>query len=336
MIQRLLTIFLLVQVVAALAVATLAWLVLHWALAQALLLGLGMVLLLRLFITAQNFVLSWLYRSATPPQHGIGGWQRCRLFADEFMATMLTSSWSMVRPAAHLRQPLACAPGHAAPPARVTALPVLLVHGYVSNRGFWNRLSGMLRQAGIVHAAPDLEPPGASIDAMALQLGSALEALCAATGSAQAVLVAHSMGGLVVRAYLRQQGAARVAKVITLGTPHHGTGLANFAAGENVLQMRRSARAADATGSDWLQQLAASEDAQRRALFTSIYSHHDNIVAPQTSGFLPGANNLAFAGIGHVALARHPAILACVLAQLAVPEAAPAPAAPGHTAPAPH
>lgn len=315
MIQRFLTIFLLSQLLVALAVAALAAYFLRLPVAAALLLGLGVVLLVRLFITAQNFSLSWLYRSATPPDHGLGPWARCRLFGEEFLATMLTSSWSMVRPAPGLRQPLASAApgadGAAAP------LPVLLVHGYVSNRGFWNRLSGALRQAGIVHAAPDLEPPGASIDAMAQQVADALDALCRCTGSAQAVLVAHSMGGLVVRAYLRQHGAARVARVITLGTPHHGTGLANFASGTNALQMRRSSRAADATGSDWLQALAATEDAQRRALFTSIYSHHDNIIAPQTSASLPGARNLAFAGIGHVALARHPAILACVLAEIA-------------------
>jgi hypothetical protein len=42
-----------------------------------------------------------------------------------------------------------------------------------------------------------------------------------------------------------------------------------------------------------------------RALITSIYTHHDNIVAPQTSSVLPGARNIAFGGVGHVALGRN-------------------------------
>jgi hypothetical protein len=54
-----------------------------------------------------------------------------------------------------------------------------------------------------------------------------------------------------------------------------------------------------------------------RALFTSIFSHHDNIISPQTSSLLPGARNLAFGGIGHVALGRNPRILGTVMRELA-------------------
>jgi pimeloyl-ACP methyl ester carboxylesterase len=36
------------------------------------------------------------------------------------------------------------------------------------------------------------------------------------------------MGGLVARAYLARHGAGRVAKLVTMGSPHHGTSLARL------------------------------------------------------------------------------------------------------------
>ncbi|MFM9436307.1 triacylglycerol esterase/lipase EstA (alpha/beta hydrolase family) [Janthinobacterium sp. CG_23.3] len=273
----------------------------------ALLLAGAAVLLLRLFITANNFWFSWRAGSATPARYRPSPAARCRLFAGEFAATMLASSWSMAWPRLD---------SHLAPAA--SGPPVLLLHGYVCNRGYWSALSRRLAQAGVSHAAIDLEPLGAGIDAYAPLLRRAVDELCAASGHARVILVCHSMGGLAARAYLRSDGAARVARVITLGTPHHGTGLASFGAGLNARQMRR--------GSDWLAALAAAETPARRALFTSIFSHHDNIVAPQTSSWLADAKNLEFGAIGHVALGRHPRILACVLDEIALASAAERPA----------
>jgi pimeloyl-ACP methyl ester carboxylesterase len=187
--------------------------------------------------------------------------------------------------------------------------PVILLHGYGCNSGYWSHLAPMLEAARISHACPDLAPLGASIDDYVPAVARAVEALCQATGAAQVVLVGHSMGGLTARAYLRAHGAARVARIITVGTPPHGSPLASLGPGANARQMQRE--------NDWLRTLAAGEGAEARALVTSIYSHHDNIVAPQTSSVLPGARNLAFGGIGHVALGADPRVLSCILHELA-------------------
>ena len=104
--------------------------------------------------------------------------------------------------------------------------------------------------------------------------------------------------------------------MITLGTPHHGTCLASFGVGRNAAQMRR-AGAADGLESAWLRELAAGESAATRALITSIYTHHDNIIAPQTSCCLDGARNIAFGGVGHVALGRNRRVLARVMQEIA-------------------
>jgi triacylglycerol lipase len=128
--------------------------------------------------------------------------------------------------------------------------------------------------------------------------------------------VGHSMGGLVARAYLRDHGAARVARVVTLGTPHRGTGLARFGAGHNSRQMRWNGSATEGRCSAWLARLERCEDPAVRSLFTSLYSHQDNIVSPQLSSCLPGAVNIEFNGVGHVALGMHPSVLKEVIAAI--------------------
>ena len=305
MIARILRVLLALQLLAVAGLWLLA--VRFWQVGPglALLLALGLVVLVRALITANNFCLNWRYRSAIPVQHRSqpGAWWR--MFFVEFGASLLASSWSMAWPGVARR----IWPDGAGP-------PVLLIHGYGCNRGYWKQLSALLRQEHISHDAIDLEPVGAAIDDYVPQVQRAVLALCAASGSASVIIVAHSMGGLVARAFLRAHGSAHVARVITLGTPHHGTRLASFGFGRNAMQMRRGGRAPGAGGSAWLAALAGAEDWQLRARFTSIYSHHDNIVAPQTSCHLPGAKNIELGGIGHVALGRNRRVLRCVLDEI--------------------
>ncbi|MBY0240711.1 MAG: alpha/beta fold hydrolase [Burkholderiaceae bacterium] len=295
MARLLLATLLLLQLATALAVG---WGVRHWwpqgGPWGAALLALAGVLAVRLAINLNNFVLAARAASVTPEPQRLDWRGALRLFYTEFCASMLTTSWHMLRPNRNL---------HLA-----SGMPVLLVHGYGCNSGYWVHLSARLRRAGISHMALDLEPIGGSIDQYADLLHAALERLCKAAGSPRAIIVAHSMGGLASRAYLRRHGAARVARVITLGTPHHGTALANFGPGVNAREMQ--------LGSPWLAALAASETAATRALFVSLWSHHDNIIAPQDSSCLPGARNVAFSGIGHVALGADARILRAVLDEI--------------------
>ena len=306
MISRITRILLALQLLIVIAIVALV--VYTWQadkLLPALLLGVGLVVLVRVLITANNFFITWRYRSETPDALRIGWRDAGRLFLQEFRASMLSSSWTMAfhrfakRPAEH-----------------PVGLPVLLIHGYGCNSGYWHPMSKALATARITHYAVDLEPVLLDIDGYVPLIHDALEKLCIETGHYEVIIVAHSMGGLATRAYLRDHGCARIAKVITLGTPHQGTGLANFGAGPNSRQMRWTGDARTGTPSEWLRALAATEDDAVRALFVSIYSHHDNIVSPQTSSHLAGAINIEFHGIGHVALGFHPAIQKCVIEQV--------------------
>jgi triacylglycerol esterase/lipase EstA (alpha/beta hydrolase family) len=304
MTARVLQLLLVVQL---LALAMMAMGVVHFATGTpgwlALLDGLGILLAVRLAITANNFHMSWRFRSATPERFRLGLAGQLRLFFGEFVATMAYSSWTM--PIARASQRVY---------ADATLPPVLLLHGYGCNSGYWTHLLPRLDRAHISHARLDLEPMLGSIDDYMPMVGAAIDSLCKESGAPQVIIVAHSMGGLVARAYLRAAGTARIARIITLGTPHHGTRLASFGPGHNARQMRF---ARDGEEGGWLAALAASEDPAKRALITSIFTHHDNIVAPQTSSQLPGARNIEFGGVGHVALGRSKQILDCVMTELA-------------------
>ncbi|MFT3777556.1 MAG: alpha/beta hydrolase [Ottowia sp.] len=173
---------------------------------------------------------------------------------------------------------------------------VVLVHGYLCNRGFWAPVLRALKAQGIACAAVTLEPgQGQSIDAMVPSLDACARRMAQATGRAP-LIVAHSMGGLAARAWLRQlppeERAALVAHVVTLGTPHRGTWLARFAGRLPGLQMRQD--------SEWLRQLPA---APPEVPFTCWWTACDNIVFPWPAATLPGSAEQALGDVAHVQLA---------------------------------
>ena len=202
---------------------------------------------------------------------------------------------------------------------------VLLVHGFVCNRGLWNPWLKRLRALGVPVVAVNLEPVFGTLDDVIPIIEAAVRRLETTTGLAP-VIVAHSMGGLALRRWWAEQGDdARVHHAITIATPHHGTWLARFAMSHNARQMRQQ--------SPWLGTLGAREAAGRARRFTCFYSHCDNIVFPPASATLAGANNRHLPGVAHVHMADHAAPWAELQHWLTVPEAASS-AAPPAAAPA--
>ncbi|MES2184519.1 MAG: alpha/beta fold hydrolase [Pseudomonadota bacterium] len=182
---------------------------------------------------------------------------------------------------------------------------VVLVHGLVCNRGFWTPWLRQLRQQGRPFVALSLEPVSAPIDSYVPALDAAVVRVTAATGQPP-VLLCHSMGGLVARAWLRAAGDdSRVHCVVTVATPHDGTWLGRFGRDGSSAQMRLS--------SDWLAALAAAEPASRRARFVCWYSNCDNVVFPASTATLPGADNRLVPGLPHIALAFDPDVVRATL-----------------------
>ncbi|MDR7305039.1 alpha/beta fold hydrolase [Rhodoferax saidenbachensis] len=187
-------------------------------------------------------------------------------------------------------------------------LPVVLVHGYLCNHRLWDPVATQLRARGHAVLAVNLEPVFTSIDDYAAIVEAAVQALRQHAGTAQVLMVGHSMGGLAIRAWMRAHGTAHVARAITLGTPHAGTQIDAYPRTPNGRQM--------GWNSAWLQALAASESAELRALLRIAITPQDNIVYPQRAQTLPGITPTVFDGVGHVQLCTDATVIQWLLNQL--------------------
>lgn len=276
--------------------ASAAWLAWAWPRSLALALG-GWAI-------AASTSLAWLglqfvlmrrinRRDATP---AAGRWALLRAWWLEALTCTWVFGW--LQPFAHRQQP------DWLPPTPTGQRGVVLVHGFLCNRGVWLPWLPELRARGHAYVALTLEPAFGSVDDYVAAIDTAMRQVQAATGLPP-VLVGHSMGGLAARAWLRtlaQPPAQRVYRILTLGTPHHGTWPARFSHTTNGMQMRLD--------SPWLQALAASEGAAQRALFSCWYSDCDNIVYPTRSATLDGADNHLLHGLGHVHMVYAPQVRA--------------------------
>lgn len=183
---------------------------------------------------------------------------------------------------------------------------VVFVHGFVANRGFWNPWLRQVRASERAFVALNLEPVLGGIDGYVPALAAAAAQVRAATGLPP-VLVCHSMGGLVARAWLRTQDLDEaVAQVVTIGTPHRGTWMASFGFAESSGQMR--------VDGWWMREIASNWVPQQGGRFTCWYSSCDNIVMPPSVATLPGADNRLVPGAAHVSLAFRPEVMSGTLA----------------------
>ncbi len=175
---------------------------------------------------------------------------------------------------------------------------VLLIHGFVCNRGLWNPWLERLHAQGRPCIAIDLEPVFGAIDDYVPRIEAGVRALALATGRPPLV-VAHSMGGLALRRWWVEPGnEARIAHAITIGTPHAGTWLARFALSPNGRQMRER--------SAWLGQLLAREPVTRGTQMTCFWSPCDHIVFPARTAIYPGSDARRLDAVAHVDMANHP------------------------------
>ncbi|MGE1002643.1 lipase family alpha/beta hydrolase [Ralstonia pseudosolanacearum] len=104
----------------------------------------------------------------------------------------------------------------------------IFIHGFTANSAYLGTMMQEFVDHGIVALAFNY-PSYDGIDRAAAELADALKALDKLAGGAisnarKVVLVCHSMGGLVGRAFISFNGGNQfVRKVVTLGTPHDAT-----------------------------------------------------------------------------------------------------------------
>ncbi len=199
---------------------------------------------------------------------------------------MLTVFWWRVR--------AALADALREPEGPVTGPPVLCVHGITQNGSNLWGVRRALERRGRPTRAVSLGLFGRPLTAYVPPLERALRELVAGSPDGRVDVVAHSMGGVVLRMTLAAHPdlAPHLRRVVTLASPHAGTACGRgLPLGSTVRHLgRRSAL---------LRDLPAFPSSTR---LTTIAALHDLIVYPQETCHLPGARTVDLHGIGHVGL----------------------------------
>jgi triacylglycerol lipase len=173
-------------------------------------------------------------------------------------------------------------------PARHEPGPVLLVPGYGGSTASLERLAVRLRASTgrdvrVVHAVGN---GTGDLTAQAKALETTVRQLIAA-GAPSVDVVGYSAGGVVARLWAaRFGGADQARRVVTLGSPHHGTELANVAA-QVAPDKCPVACQQLAPDSDLLRSLPAGAIPGPR--WVSLWTAKDDVVTPPSSGRLEGA-----------------------------------------------
>lgn len=246
-------------------------------------------LFVRILIVAVELIMAKISRKQTLDDRKVGFFRALQIFIKESLASLLLSSFFFLfsKSLVPIRR------------SNITTSkqpPILLIHGYALSARVWTPIVRYLSRRGLTNIFTiNLTSRSGDIDDYAKEVADIVNRICDSTRSDKVILVGFSMGGLVARAYLaRYGGEDRVSRVISIGTPHHGTRIANFIFGKSASQMR--------IGSNWLSALNADENRPTQVKYVSIYSTHDNIVIPYTSAEFGKASNLRLIGKGHFSM----------------------------------
>lgn len=200
--------------------------------------------------------------------------------------------------------------------------PVLLVPGYGGATGGLEQLAARLRADGRDATVVPLPGDGTGdLGRSADVLAAAVRAARARTGAASVDVVGYSAGGVVARLWAREGGAAEARRIITLGSPHHGTDLAALAGG--VLPDECPAGCQElAPGSALLQRLNAGDETPAGPTWVSFWTTVDRTVQPPDSARLAGALDVPIQSVcpasqvSHGKLPTDPLVQRMVLAEL--------------------
>ncbi len=197
--------------------------------------------------------------------------------------------------------------------------PVIVVTGFTTGPlvepGYWP-LVARLEADGYDTTLVSYPDYGiGDIHTQAARLGDAVASVKARTGATRVDLVAHSMGGLVSRDYIKNLGgAANVDSLVMLGTPNNGTLLAavgtflTFGSCLGITACRQMA-----TGSSFLAQLNAGDASPGGVSYTDITTRVDELVIPYTSAFLPTDGNVSNVVVQNQCWLRWPGHLGLIL-----------------------
>lgn len=193
----------------------------------------------------------------------------------------------------------------AAPVAQDRPGPVLLVPGYGGRAESLAPLTAALRSAGRNAVVVDALGDGTGdLNAQAAHLGQVATQLIADTRAPSVDVIGYSAGGVVVRLWTRNDGGAALARrILTLGSPQHGTSQA--ALGSELAGRCPVACAQLVPDSDLLRHLNAGDETPDGPLWATVRSTSDQVVTPVDSAALAGAVNIVVQDVCPGSTAAH-------------------------------
>lgn len=201
--------------------------------------------------------------------------------------------------------------------------PVLLVPGFGGSTDALTVLAGALRDDGRDATVVDL--PGGGTGDLSVQaetLRESADAALSRTGATSVDVVGYSAGGVVARIWAADMGGAQQARrIVTLGSPHHGTRVAELAT-QFVPGQCPTACQQLVPGNPLLAQLNSGDETPNGPEWVSIWTEVDQVVTPPVSARLDGAVNIPVQSVcgdstvDHGSLPRDPLVGEMVAAQL--------------------
>jgi triacylglycerol lipase len=194
--------------------------------------------------------------------------------------------------------------------------PVVLVAGYGGGTAVFGALLRTLERDGrdAVVVAPIDDNTG-DLDVQAAALGDAVTEVLDRTGAPSVDVVGYSAGGVVARLWVRDHGGDHQARrVLTLGSPHHGTDLAGLGAVTGCPTACQQL----APDSPLLARLNAGDETPAGPRWASVWTTHDQTVVPPASADLDGALTFTVQAVCPAATTSHgdlpgdPVVLAAV------------------------
>jgi triacylglycerol esterase/lipase EstA (alpha/beta hydrolase family) len=188
--------------------------------------------------------------------------------------------------------------------------PVILLHGFALNRTQWLWMGSRLARRGLGPLYGATYFSFQSIRRSARGLAIFVEEIRQREQVEHVDIVAHSMGGLVARYYIeRMEGARRVGRLVTLGSPHRGTALSRL-----LLLLIPGTRDLAITSALYTELSSCAPEVE----YTTIWSRADAIIVPPESASLaPAAFEWVFEDLGHLSLVFSPRVIEAVAGCLA-------------------
>jgi triacylglycerol lipase len=170
--------------------------------------------------------------------------------------------------------------------------PVLLVPGYGGRTASLDPIAAVLRNEGRSVTVVSLLGDGTGdLDAQAEHLGDVADTVLRDSGAPSLDVVGYSAGGVVARLWVRDHGGdTQARRVLTLGSPQHGTSVA--ALGAELAGGCPTACEQLVPDSPLLRRLNAGDETPAGPAWATVRSSADRVVTPAGSAALAGALNV--------------------------------------------